>query len=65
MAEWQTYKEKEGHREKEKKKQASFQVFKRLPTALGQMVMSPKGCFVSEATQVAVKTAKTRQSWII
>lgn len=29
------------------------------------MVMSPRGCFVSEATQVAVKTAKTRQSWII
>jgi len=49
-------------KKKNKKKQASFQVFKRLPRALSQMVMSPRGCFVSEATQVAVKTAKTRQS---
>lgn len=44
-----------------KKKQASFQPLRMLPRALGQMVMSPRGCFVSQGAQVPVKTSETRQ----
>lgn len=47
-----------GRRRKKKK----FQPLRRLPKALGQMVMSPRGCFVSQGAQVPVKTSETRQS---
>lgn len=46
---------------KRKKRQAAFQALRRLPRAHGQMVMSPRGCFVSQGAQVPVKTSETRQ----
>lgn len=46
---------------KKKKREAAFQALGRLPRAHGQMVMSPRGCFVSQSAQVPVKTSETRQ----
>lgn len=49
--------QKEG--DNKKNRQAEFQT---APRARGQMVMSPRGCSVSQGAQVAVKRSETRQS---